>query len=54
MKNLPYEEILKKAEAGDPDAQYTFGKMYYKGNSVKLGYTNAKEWYKKTVVQKHA
>ena len=34
MEDIYYKEILKEAEAGDPDAQYQLGKMYYYGRGV--------------------
>lgn len=42
----PYvEEIRRRADAGDPMAQYDLGVMYYYGNWVKQDYEEAFRWF---------
>ena len=47
MDKIYFEEILKEAEAGGPDAQYVIGKLYDCGQGVEQDYIKAKEWYKR-------
>ena len=47
-------DLLKKAEEGDAEAQYTLGDMYYDGRYVPQDYVKATEWYRKAAEQKDA
>ena len=44
-------ELEKKAEAGDPYAQFNLGNAYYKGNGVPQDYKEAVKWYTKSADQ---
>ena len=44
-------ELEKKAEAGDPYAQFNLGNAYYKGNGVPQDYKEAVKWYTKSAEQ---
>ena len=44
-------ELEKKAEAGDPYAQFNLGNAYYKGNGVPQDYKEAVKWYTKSANQ---
>jgi DamX protein len=44
-------EIKKAAKAGDPDAQYALGYMYYYGRGVNQNLSLAKQWIKKAAAQ---
>jgi TPR repeat protein len=51
-KPEPYSpELVKKAEAGDPYAQFNLGNAYYKGNGVPQDYKEAVKWYTKSAEQ---
>lgn len=41
------DNIIKRAESGDTDAQFTLGMMYYNGENVKQDYEQAFYWLKK-------
>jgi uncharacterized protein len=47
-------EILKRAEAGNPDAQNQLGIFYSEGRGVPQNYLEAKDWFKKAADQGHA
>ena len=47
-------ELEKKAEAGDPYAQFNLGNAYYKGNGVPQDYKEAVKWYTKSADQGYA
>ena len=51
MKNLPYEEILKKAETGDTDAQYKLARMLHDGDGIKENKIEAEKWFRKAAEQ---
>ena len=44
-------ELEKKAEAGDPYAQFNLGNAYYNGNGVPQDYKEAVKWYTKSAEQ---
>lgn len=46
-------ETLKKAQAGDADAQNTIGDGYFEGNGIEQDYEKAFEWYMKSAKQGH-
>lgn len=48
---LYFEDILKKAESGDVDAQQKLGLCYEKGNMVVRDFDKAYEWYIKSASQ---
>lgn len=41
----PFKTILKQARAGDPDAQYRLGVLYYRGKYAPQDYTQAFHWF---------
>lgn len=43
--NTALKEWRPLAEAGDPDAQYQLGIMYYRGEGVMQDYREAADWY---------
>lgn len=47
-------EILKLAEAGNPNAQNQLGVLYSEGRGVPQNYLEAKDWFKKAADQGHA
>jgi TPR repeat protein len=47
-------ELQKKADAGDAEAQFTLGEMYYKDEGVPKDAVKAVEWYQKAAAQGHA
>ncbi|MFB2579186.1 tetratricopeptide repeat protein [Acinetobacter sp. c2-A9] len=47
------EATLKKAQAGDAEAQNTIGDGYYEGNGIEQDYEKAFEWYKKAADKGH-
>lgn len=47
-------EILKRAEAGNLDAQNRLGVLYSEGRGVPQNYLEAKDWFKKAADQGHA
>jgi uncharacterized protein len=47
-------DILKRAQAGDADAQNQLGIRYSEGQEVPQNYTEAKDWFKKAADQGHA
>ncbi|WLF84948.1 tetratricopeptide repeat protein [Moraxella sp. ZY210820] len=46
-------ETLKKAQAGDADAQNMIGDGYFEGNGIKQDYQKAFEWYMKAANNGH-
>ncbi len=50
-KASDYEEAARwckmAAEAGNPDAQYNLGRLYYNGHGVKQSFEKAAFWYKR-------
>ena len=49
-----FNDILKSAEQGDPDAQYNLGSMFYVGQGVPQDYIQAVKWYTKAAEQGNA
>ena len=47
-------ELRRRAEAGDPDAQYEVGYAYFTGNGTKQSYKRARKWYERAAKQGHA
>jgi TPR repeat protein len=47
-------DLLKRANAGDPEAQNNLGVMYYNGEGVPQDYKRAAEWYLKAANQGEA
>ena len=48
------QELLKKANEGDPDAQYELGKNYFNGTGTEQDYAEALAWYTKAAEQGNA
>ena len=46
-----FNEILRKAEQGDSQAQFNLGVMYYDGRDVEQSYEIAAEWFRKSAEQ---
>jgi septal ring-binding cell division protein DamX len=51
LKNLTVDQLQQAAEAGDPDAQYALGYMYYYGKNVSQDQQEARNWIKRAAVQ---
>lgn len=51
LDKLSPEQLEQAAEAGDPDAQYALGYMYYYGNGVPQDRQKAGNWIKRASVQ---
>jgi|GEM_PF-2350504 len=49
-----FKETYQKAEAGDVEAKYNLGRMYYKGESVSQDYKKALKWLFKAAEQGNA
>ena len=47
-------EVLKQAQAGDPNAQNELGILYSEGRGLPQNYLEAKDWFKKAADQGHA
>ena len=47
------DKIIRKAEAGDPEAQHRLGFTYAEGNGVPQNYAEAAKWYRKAAEQGH-
>ena len=47
-------EVLKRAQAGDPNAQNELGLLYSEGRGLPQNYLEAKDWFKKAADQGHA
>jgi hypothetical protein len=48
------DEIIKKAEAGDADAQWNLGSRYCTGKGVSIDFKKAYEWLEKSALQDNA
>ena len=53
LPQLFFEDALKQAKAGDAEAQYQLGQIYYIGTEAPQDYKKAAKWTKKAVKQKH-
>ncbi len=51
VNNLTVDQLQQAAEAGDPDAQYALGYMYYYGKNMPRNTTTALNWIKRAAVQ---
>ena len=47
------ESLNKKALAGDAEAQFNLGEMYYYGRDVPHNYVEAAKWYRRAAEQGH-
>jgi TPR repeat protein len=47
-------EVLKRAQAGEPNAQNELGLLYSEGQGLPQNYLEAKDWFKKAADQGHA
>lgn len=47
-------EVLKRAQAGDPNAQNELGLLYSEGQGLPHNYLEAKDWFKKAADQGHS
>ncbi|MDF0666708.1 MAG: tetratricopeptide repeat protein [Nitrospira sp.] len=47
-------EVLKRAQAGDPNAQNELGLRYSEGRGLPQNYHEAKDWFKRAADQGHA
>ena len=47
-------EVLKRAQAGDANAQNELGLLYSEGRGLPQNYLEAKDWFKKAADQGHA
>lgn len=45
LKSEDIPEILRKAEAGDPEAQWMLGYGYAEGIAVEKDYAKARQWF---------
>jgi TPR repeat protein len=54
LSTAPFEELKKKAESGDADAQCELAKRYLFGQGVPQDYTEAVKWYRKAAEQGNA
>ena len=46
--------LLEKAKAGDAEAQYQLGEIYYSGDGVRRDYSQAEIWFRKAAEQGNA
>ncbi|MGN6843432.1 tetratricopeptide repeat protein, partial [Neisseria sp. P0021.S006] len=46
-----YKKTLQAAEQGNAKAQFSLGKMYYKGEGVRQDYAQAVQWYRRAAEQ---
>ena len=53
MENLPYEEILEKAEAGEQGSQYKLARMFHDGAGIKVNKIEAEKWSRKAAEQEN-
>lgn len=51
LNNLTLDQLQQAAQAGDPDAQYALGYMYYYGKGVPQDTHAALDWIKRASVQ---
>lgn len=49
--DLSIEQLQEAAQAGDPDAQYALGYLYYYGRRVRQNRHKARNWIKRAAVQ---
>ena len=49
--NMSFQEIQKAAQAGDPDAEYALGYMFYYGKGTPQNVDQAKTWMRKASAQ---
>lgn len=49
-----FDDVLKRAEAGDSEAQEEIGSYYLNGNAVAKDVSKAIEWYKKSAIQSNS
>ena len=49
-----FAQLLKAAELGNVDAQFTLGWCYYMGEGVEVNLYEAVKWYRKAAEQGHA
>jgi TPR repeat protein len=54
LKKMSLEEIRKRAEAGETEAQYWLGEKYFKGDGIPQSDTRAAEWCRKAADQGNA
>ena len=54
MTEQQIEEIKRKANAGDAEAQYNLGVAYQNGQGVPKNHIEAAKWFRKAAEQKHA
>jgi uncharacterized protein len=47
-------EVLKRAQAGDPNAQNELGLLYSEGRGLPQNFLEAKDWFKKAADKGHA
>lgn len=45
------EELIKKAEEGDVEAQFQLGLAYYNGDGINKNYRKAYHWFQKAIEQ---
>ncbi|MFZ0035421.1 MAG: tetratricopeptide repeat protein [Sedimentisphaerales bacterium] len=53
-KTPDFNDILKSAEQGDPNAQFKLGDMYWIGKEVPHNFQQALKWYEKAAEQGHS
>jgi len=53
MKSTRMMKLRDRAEAGNPDAQYSLGCVYYDGDGVEQDYDEALKWYRLAAAQNH-
>ncbi len=51
LNSLTLDQLQQAAQAGDPDAQYALGYMYYYGKNVPQNTQTAMDWIKRAAVQ---
>lgn len=54
LVNTPIAQLEEAAQAGDPDAQYAMGYMYYEGKNLPQDVEAARNWIKRASVQGQA
>ena len=52
--NIDVDALIKDAEAGDAEAQFELGYLYYYGVKVEKDYAKAAEWFTKSAEQGNA
>lgn len=52
-ENIDVQEVIRNAEAGDADAQFTLGNLYYSGEGVKQDEVKAFHWHLKAAEGGH-